>query len=271
MNNVNMLQRFFTVLAFFLAFPFLLHAQDQVSLQFTGQDQHGRYVQLSRVSVENVTKRWQEVLYYPDTVLNIGDVGIAEPDLDDRGVRLFQNVPNPFVGVTDFALQLSDASVVQLEIYDLNGRMEASYKGTLDQGMHQFRACLATPQTYLLNVQTEDGTVRIKMLNAGHAGQNRIEYVGEASYLEKQNPDVNPKAYIPMPFNYGDTMSYIGNARIADRDFTSVPVVKAQYTSDLIPLVFTLPMPTVTTEAATGITPTSAQLNGAVVEMTNIL
>ena len=57
MNNVNMLQRFFTVLAFFLAFPFLLHAQDQVSLQFTGQDQHGRYVPLNSVYVENLTKR----------------------------------------------------------------------------------------------------------------------------------------------------------------------------------------------------------------------
>ena len=261
-----MLQRFFTVLAFFLAFPFLLHAQDPITLRFTGQDQHGRYVPLNSVYVENLTKRWQEVLYYPDTVLNIGDVGIAEPDLDDRGVRLFQNVPNPFIGVTDFALQLSDASVVQLEIHDLNGRMEASYKGMLDQGMHQFRAWLATPQTYLLNARTEKGAVQIMMVNAGHAGQSRIEYTGKGGSLRVDNLHNGSKGNSTMPFNYGDTLSYQGTAHLADHAFTSASVVKAQYGSDLIPLVFTLPLPTVTTEAATGITPTSAQLNGAVVE-----
>ena len=254
------------VLALFFAFPLLLHAQDQVTLRFTGQDQNGQYVRLNTVFVENLTKRWQEVLYYPDTVLNIGGVGIAEPGLDGQGVRLFQNVPNPFVGVTDFALQLSDASVVQLEIYDLNGRMEASYKGTLDQGMHQFRAWLATPQTYLLNARTGKGVVRIMMVNAGHAGQSRIEYTGKGGSIRVDNLQIGSKGNITVPFNYGDTMSYIGNARIADRDFTSVPVVKAQYTSDLIPLVFTLPLPSVTTEAATAISSTQGQLNGYVVE-----
>ena len=263
---IAFLQRCFTALALFFAFPLLLHAQDQVTLRFTGQDQNGDYVQLNTVFVENITKRWQEVLYYPDTVLNIWGVGIADPSLDGRGVRLFQNVPNPFAGVTDFALQLSEASNVQLEIYDLNGRMEASYKGTLDQGTHQFRAWLATPQTYLLNARTEQGVVRIMMVNAGHTGQSRIEYTGKGSSLQVDNPQNGFKGNITMPFNYGDTMSYIGNARIADRDFTSVPVVKAQYTSDLIPLVFTLPMPTVTTEAATAISSTQGQLNGYVVE-----
>ena len=243
-----------------------MYAQDQVSLQFTGQDQNGQYVRLNTVFVENLTKRWQEVLYYPDTVLNIGGVGIAEPGLDSQGVRLFQNVPNPFVGVTDFALQLSEASDVQLEIYDLSGRMEATYKGTLDQGMHQFRAWLATPQTYLLNARTEKGVVRIMMVNAGHAGQSRIEYTGKGGSLRVDNLQTGSKGNITMPFNYGDTMSYVGTARLADRDFTSVSVVKAQYASDLIPLVFMLPLPAVTTEAATAISSTQGQLNGYVVE-----
>ena len=261
-----MLQRYFTVLAFFIALPFLMHAQDPITLRFTGQDQHGQYVPLSSVYVENLTKRWQEVLYYPDTVLNIGGVGIAEPDLDDRGVRLFQNVPNPFVGVTDFALQLPEASVVQLEIYDLNGRMEASYKSMLDQGMHQFRAWLATPQTYLLNARTEKGAVQIMMVNVGHAGQSRIEYTGKGSSLRVDDPQNGSKGDITMPFNYGDTMLYVGNAHLADRDFTSASILKAQYASDLIPLVFALPLPTVTTETATAISTTQGQLNGSVEE-----
>ena len=61
------LRRCYAVVAIFLTLPFLLYAQDQVSLQFTGQDQSGQYVRLNTVFVENLTKRWQEVLYYPDS------------------------------------------------------------------------------------------------------------------------------------------------------------------------------------------------------------
>ena len=264
-QGTSLLHRLF-VLALFFAIPLLLHAQDQVTLQFTGKNQNGDYVQLSGVVVENLTKRWQEVLFYPDTVLNIGGVGIAEPGLDGQGVRLFQNVPNPFVGVTDFALQLPEASNVQLEIYDLNGRMEATYKGTLDQGTHLFRAWLATPQTYLLNARTENGVVQIMMVNAGHAGQSRIEYTGKGGSLRVDNLHNGSKGNSTMPFHYGDTMSYVGNVHLAGRDFASVPVVQAQYGSELIPLIFTLPLPTVTTEAATAISSTQGQLNGYVVE-----
>lgn len=236
-------------------------------MQFTGKNQNGDYVQLSGVVVENLSQHWQEVLYYPDTILNIGVSGIEETGLGNKGVRLFQNVPNPFVGVTDFALQLPEASNVQLEIYDLNGRMETSYKGTLDQGTHLFRAWLATPQTYLLNARTENGVVQIMMVNAGHAGQSRIEYTGKGGSLRVDNLHNGSKGNSTMPFHYGDTMSYVGNVHLAGRDFASVPVVQAQYGSELIPLIFTLPLPTVNTEPATNITTTSAQLNGFVTEV----
>ena len=239
-----------------------LHAQDPITLRFTGQNQHGLYVPLSSVDVENLTKRWQEVLYYPDTTLNISGVGIGEFDTDGNGVRLFQNVPNPFEGVTDFALLLSEAADVLLEIYDLNGKVEAAYRGTLDPGTHQFRAWLESPQTYLLNARTENGTVRIKMVNTGRAGQSRIEHLGNGNLIWAENPKNSPKGDITMPFNYGDTMLYKGYVHLADSDFTSTPVVKAQYSSELIPLTFTLPLPTVTTEAASNITSTTAQLNG---------
>lgn len=265
-QGTSLLHRLF-VLALFFAIPLLLHAQDQLTLQFTGKNQNGDYVQLSGVVVENLSQHWQEVLYYPDTILNIGVSGIEETGLGNKGVRLFQNVPNPFVGVTDFALQLPEASNVQLEIYDLNGRMETSYKGTLDQGTHLFRAWLATPQTYLLNARTENGVVQIMMVNAGHAGQSRIEYTGKGGSLRVDNLHNGSKGNSTMPFNYGDTMSYVGNVHLAGRDFASVPVVQAQYGSELIPLIFTLPLPTVNTEPATNITTTSAQLNGFVTEV----
>jgi uncharacterized protein (TIGR02145 family) len=264
MVNIN-LNKFFCLIVMMLG-SLLGHAQDPVTLQFTGQNQNGQHIPLTTVLVENTSKHWQEVLYYPDTTLFIGHTGVEEIEQLGNGVRLFQNVPNPFDGVTDFALQLPEASDVQLEIYDLNGKVTATYQGSLDPGCHQFRAWLAAPQTYLLQAQTDNGTFQIKMVNTGKAGQNRIEYIGKGNTLTVENLKSDSKGSSNLPFNYGDIMTYIGYTHLANTEFTSETVMKAQYNSELLPLIFTLPLPTVTTEAATNIYSTEAWLNGSVIE-----
>ena len=258
-----------TLLTILSATIFTLQAQDQATLRFTGQNQNGQHVTLSTVTVENVSKHWQEMLYYPDTVLTIGPVGIHDPQSEGKGVHLFQNVPNPFDGVTDFVLYLPEASAVKLEICDLNGSVTATYTGSLDQGDNCFRAWLSSPQTYLLSARTEGGTVRIKMVNAGSAGQNRIEYLGKSSPSHMAKSDDNAKGSTNLPFTFGDWMLYQGSAHIAGTDFTSDPVLQMQNGSELITLPFNLPLPTVTTEAATNITPTEARLNGTALGQTD--
>lgn len=253
----------YSFLVLLLANALTSRAQESITLQFTGQDQYGQHVPLSTVTVENVTKHWQEVLYYPDTTLFIGPTGIGAPSLESKGVRLFQNTPNPFNGVTDFALYLPEASKVTLEICDLNGIVTATYSGSLDPGSHKFRSWLASPQTYLLNARADDGTVRIKMVNADSAGQNRIEYLGKAGALDVEKSD---KGSTNQPFSFGDIFLYKGFVHVAGTEFESAHVLKDQFDSELIPLTFTLPLPTVTTEAATNITPTEARLNGLVME-----
>ncbi len=254
------------ILAILLATIFTGHAQDPVTLQFTGQNQYGQYVPLSSVTVENVTRHWQEMLYYPDTTLFIGQTGIEEIEQFSDGVRLFQNVPNPFDGVTDFVLYLPEASAVLLEICDLNGIVTATYSGSLDPGSHRFRSWLASPQTYLLNARTDGGTIQIKMVNAGRAGQNRLEYLGKGETSPMAKSDDNAKGNTNLPFTFGDIMSYIGYAHIANTEFTSATETKEQYNSELLPLTFTLPLPIVTTEAASNIHSTEAWLNGSVIE-----
>ena len=63
------------VLAFLLG---TLQAQP-VTLTFTGQDAASQYIQLDMVSVTNVTRGWQEYLFWNDTVLVMDNqIGIHE-------------------------------------------------------------------------------------------------------------------------------------------------------------------------------------------------
>ncbi len=249
-----------------VVFSLLGHSQDQVTLQFTGQDQYGQHVPLSTVTVENVTKHWQEVLHYPDTTLIMGTTGIEDGGWIEDGVRLFQNTPNPFDGVTDFALYLPEASTVTLEICDLNGLVAATYQGSFEPGSHLFRAWLASPQTYLLQARTSDGSVQIKMVNTGNGGQSRMEYLGKDDTHWAGKSGGDDKGSTDMPFSFGDWMLYKGYANLAGTEFESVSVERQQYGSELITLTFSLPLPTVTTEAATDISATEAKLNGIVEE-----
>lgn len=261
----NSVFTFFSLLVMLIC-PFFVQAQEQATLQFTGKDQNGGYVQLSRVLVENVTKHWQEVLYYPDTTLLMGVTGVEDVNRLENGVRLLQNVPNPFDGVTEFALLLPEASKVLMEIYDMNGKVAASYSGTLEPGKHLFQAWMDAPQTYLLNAQVKNGSVQIKMVNTGHAGKNAIEYIGEGNAQNMELVPNNSKGATNQPFSFGDIMSYLGYTHLASTEFESIPVAQGQDSSELISLLFELPLPTVTTRPAINIYTTAAQLNGTVTE-----
>ena len=217
-----------TFLVLLLAGALAGRAQESITLQFTGQDQNGQYVPLSGVLVENVSKHWQEMLYYPDTTLFVGQTGIEEIEQLSGGMRLFQNVPNPFDGITDFVLYLPEASKVLLEIYNLNGKLVADYSGSLEQGNHQFRAWLDAPQTHLLKSSSKDGTLQIKMVNMGSAGQNRIDYLGKAGTLDVAKSD---KGSTNQPFSPGDIFLYKGFVQMADVEYESAHVLQEQFDS----------------------------------------
>lgn len=236
-------------------------AQNTITMKFSGRNQNNEWIPLSNVLVENQTQNWQEMIYYPDTMITMGSgVGIDDY-LQNEKVKLFQNVPNPFDGVTDFALQLDEGQRVLLEIYDVNGKMVAQYENALPQGQHLFRTTLTAPQTYLLSAKTENDRLHIKMVNKGNGGENSIAYLGEGGSIQYQLKS-DTKDDATHNFAIGDWMKYVGYANLCGTEYESVPVEKSQTQSETVNLVFTLPLAAVTVENATNITSTSARLNG---------
>ena len=231
------------------------------TLTFTGRDTSNHFIPLNRVVISNLTRDWQETIDYPDTILVMNSVGIEEYLQNDK-VQLFQNIPNPFVGVTDFSLQLNKCQKVLLEIYDVNGTLVAQYENKLPQGQHLFRAMLATPQTYLLSAKTASNRLHIKMANIADGGANSIEYLGQGSIsYELKSAD---KGNASNPFELGDRMKYVGYATFGGTEIESDSIVKNQNGDETISLTFTLPLPTVTTANVSSITVNSAVAGGEV-------
>ncbi len=236
------------------------------TVTFTGRDRTNQYhIPLSRVNVFNLDQLWEEILYYPDTVLILGTVGVEDYE-SQQNVQLMQNVPNPFNGTTEFALRLPDGGDVFLEIYDITGRLAVAERFTaLPVGTHLFQATLSSPQTYLLSAKVDNGKMTIKMVNEGHGAGNTIHHLG----MTDKNGDFtlylkNDKASSNYPFHIGDEMQYVGIALLDGTQWESAVVTQPQVYNDTVPLFFDITLPTVQTSWVVGITTFTATCGGNV-------
>jgi uncharacterized protein (TIGR02145 family) len=176
-----------------------------MTLSFVGDGIGGNveeeiYQQIDSLLVRNVTRQWDRMIYYPDTVviMNVLDV----PVIDVKKAGLEQNVPNPFDCVTDVELNLSEDDAVSISIVDVNGREYLRYSDNLAAGTHLFEVTLSKPQTYFLTAVTSNAHYTIKMVNLGSCGRDEIHL--KSSY----DAGVKAKSMIGEHFEYGDQMEY---------------------------------------------------------------
>lgn len=241
-----------------------------VTLTFTGRDADNHFIAFDRVEIGNVTRSWQETIYYPDTIIVLGGTGIEE-NAFTKGFALAQNNPNPFEVTTNATLTTSESGEVTMEMLDMNGCIVASQKfAAIQAGAHQFVLTVAAPGTYILIARQNGKTSSIKMVNKGEEAINRVEYVGlsgtKAEIPEQKN---GSKGIISSPFNVGDEMVYIGYVNINGVEYTSQTIRKNQIVSEVFLLNFNTTTPaglaTVTTDTITDIHSTTATCGGNVV------
>ena len=204
----------------------------QHEIHFIGRDNLGGSVPLHHVVVENVSRGWLDTLFYPDLTLLLTNVGIHTYMEED--FSLSHNTPNPFSGVTDFAVTLYQNDPLDIEVVDLKGRKVADFSQQLEAGIHTFRVCVSTPQPYVVNVRTSRNAASIKILNVGKGGDNRITYIEEKK-MQKSGCRGS------HPYMMGDLMRIIGFVALENGDFLASEVVEQSLDeSCTVTLVFNL-------------------------------
>ena len=235
-----------------------------VTLKFTGRDVGNQYVRLNRVVINNLTKNWQETIWWPDTVLTMQNGTGIDDYTENGGFALSQNNPNPFSGTTDVTLMVTEEGTVTLQIADVNGRtiVETQNFASLQPGDHQFRISISSVGTYVMTARQNGKTSSIKMICNGGSGTNTIDYLGEVQSLTYMLKSTTNK-----PFNYGDMMEYIGYATVNGTEVESQRITQAQGSSQTFTLQFAVSQaqtPTVTTSTVTNFSATTAICGGNV-------
>ena len=234
-------------------------AQTTLTLTFKGRDQHNAHVQLNNVTIQNVTRGWTEAIFFPDTVYTL-TVGTGVADYLLHGGM--QVMPNPFDGMTQVNIRSSKSEKATITVVDINGRRCAEYSGFLSDGDNYFEIQLTTPQTYVLSVQTADGTRSLKMVNTGRSGSNQIKEAGE------NRNAIQLKSTTSHIFELGDEMCYTGYSQQSNGLIPSTPITQNQYMNEVITLFFVLgddaELPIVATVAASNIGMNTATTGGNV-------
>ena len=210
------MKRFFLSMLLVLA-GMALFPQVNITVTFTAQDVDSNYVQLNRVSITNLTKNWQETIYWPDTTLTMYfDVGIEDDYMENRGLTLSQSNPNPCDGTTEFDLAVPEENPVHLEIADMRGIVETFQATSLSRGLHHFRVTLPSAGTYVMTARQNGKTSSIKMVSSRGGGSVGIDYLGEGQAICHLTKSVTIN-----PYNSNDRMLYVGYADICGAEVES--------------------------------------------------
>lgn len=222
-----------------------------VTLTFTGRDADNQYVQLYCVVVTNHSKSWQEIIYWPDTVLMMQDgSGVVDYTRNESGFVLSQNNPNPFKGTTYANLTLAETGDVVVEVTDVLGRIvETRNFASLRQGTHQFCITISSSGVYFLSARQKGYISSVKMVNRGNGGANDISIIGNVETNQSSKSKKSPKYTTNNPFTLGDQMEYVGYAIINGTGVESLHIMQVQDASQ----TFTLQFP------ESGVTPQDGQ------------
>jgi len=213
----------------------------EVTLTFSARDiTTNNYLPLTRVAITNVSQGWTDTLAYPDTtVVLYNNVGIQDVS-DNVLFGLQQNNPNPFNGITNVNLTITEPGKVTMEVADMNGRQIAAKPmnaSDLQPGIHQFRVKLSDAGVYFLTARQNGKTSSVTVVNNGSCSANGIEYLGavERFHATAPQPKSTGKDGVNHTYSPGDQMIFKGFVHKYDSEIESVS--KTHYLSSSASIV----------------------------------
>jgi len=199
-----------------------------LELTFTAEN-NGSYVRLDRIKIMNRTQGGDTILYYPDTVLSIYDVGIPDISKGDNAFQVFQNYPNPVADQTTISLYVPDKDRVSLVVTDILGRVILQSDRVLDEGTHTLGFTPGNSSLYFFTARWKGQSSSIRILQAGFqsGGTATLEYKGS----EDSSPQLKvSKAIQDFFYSPGDELLYIGYANGIESGMLDVPEENQTYT-----------------------------------------
>lgn len=201
------------------------YSQSVIELSFTGKN-YGAHVDLDSVHVRNLSRDCDTVLYWPDSVLVFGFVGITEFH-NSKGFAVSPAYPNPTSYKADFNVSIPGEGEINIIAIDLQGRVLVSQTNYFSEGQHHFSFYPSGASMHTIMVSWKNVIKSIKVIsNEGTRSLCSLEYIGGSNnLLSEKSTSKNDFLFIP-----GDDLLYIGYYYGLPSGLTDGPVSSEDYT-----------------------------------------
>ena len=121
---------------------------------------------------------WLLAISFSVSAQNLEHVFDMEKLVESKGFLLSQNNPNPFDGTTDVYMAVLDPQPVTFAVADIYGHLEATYTGSFESGVYQFRITLRSKGHHVMGAHQGKKSSSIVMICDNKGATNSIEYIG---------------------------------------------------------------------------------------------
>ncbi len=190
-----------------LSFLKVFGQNPEFELIFTAID-NSAYVQMDSIKILNRSQGVDTILYWPDTVLALGNAGIPESLPDHHRLKVFQNHPNPVIDQSTISMYIPEKDKVEITISDFSGRVLLKTHRVMDRGDHSFRFIPGIGKIFLFTIKWRNEIRSIKILHTSQYSKSELslEYIDSKGL---SNKSIASEDIQKFSFNKGDDLLFI--------------------------------------------------------------
>jgi len=207
---------FFTMLVFVYSFT---QAQD-IQITYSGS---GESSDVDSVQVTNLTQRTAMTIAGSDVLYLQGTVGLNDFTGMDDALNIY---PNPIRERSKIAFYADKSTEVQITIFDVAGRLVTNHSEQIQKGISSFEISGLSSGIYALVVSSDEWNHSAKLIATSTLVDNaNIRYLETNTKSGTQTGFKNSNDLVPMQYNDGDRMMFIGYSMNYGRVITMVPTM----------------------------------------------
>ena len=214
------------LLVFSLISLSLLSTAQVTQLKFTAL-LNGSYIALDSIRTKNLTHPGDTVLYWPDTTLVLGYVGINEPGSYTGDFSLKLLVENPVCETTKFQIITAENASVFIRVSDIAGKATIERKVFLSAGIHTFTYKPAYRGVSIVSASLNSLTKSLKIIYAGT--EKGMPILAENGVDGNSNLQKTINSSLSFIYAAGDMLKFTGWYHGINAVLTAAPLSNALY------------------------------------------
>jgi uncharacterized protein (TIGR02145 family) len=202
-----------------------------ITLKFTANN-NNQHVPMNDILIENLTQGSEIRLFAPDTLIVL-DIITGIDNLDPsvyKGIRIYQNYPNPITDHSTVYMNIDNDENVRITVTDILGKYLIDENHNLSSGQHAFTFTPGNEDIYLLSVIINHERQTIKMMNSSNPNSVskfcKLKYDGNQSNNNLFKSGNNRNSF---SFRLGDMLKFTANSYLGERVITSYPTKDRTY------------------------------------------